>query len=424
MQEMAAVYTLNLQPHPHKVSIYKSKKKSKKSARRPSRESESSSPSRRMASKTRVPLHVASSLLVSGTSLSDSADSVGSIDRIPPTKFIVPIKPQRGQSCNLILLDRLVHFFGRPKLRTKSSRFGKRWFTKTVPSESFGCAVDKRGRFRFFGPGRAILPRNYRWVFDPETENPMDRVETHLAGEASILYLTGHQLALVQDEYLNLWPLSQGVWLVVTPARVLSVMLEPNESCSPAPSFGEPHGYSTSIRRSSDNSTCAMLLSVPLQSVAVVQDDLDIVILQPGLRVLSKPNQNLIRFVSLQLQTLIIPLQITLSNDWSLRFEFFLEWRVTDVQQLLLKNCILANPAKLFTSILTKLLTRHILEEIDSWVKSLDEIYHVDNRSFIASFEDKVEKELSHWCDEVGICLTNMTWGAICPVHQRDGEAN
>lgn len=402
------VYSLNLQPHPHKASIHKSSRKNKSLSSTKNSDSKASSKSISLQQT----LENSSQIQLSG---SENIEDVGIVDQIPTTKFIYPIQPKNNRPSNIELLERLSRFFQQPA--QKAGRIKQRWTRRTIPSSGIGCALDKRGQLLFYGPGLTGLPSGAKWLLDPEQTNPLDQVHTNLNNEVDIVCLTGHQLALIQDEYLKLWPLTKGTWLIVSPAKLVSLVFDPAQVCAPVSSFGEPHGYSSFVRRTSDNTTCATMLSIPNNTVAVIRDSRGVAALSTGLKVLTKPDQHLLRFVSLTLQRSTLPFVIQLSNNCSLQFELFLEWRVSDLEDLI-ANCISANTNKLFTAVLTKLILNEIVHQADIWLVACEanRLHHIETKEMIQQLHDSIETEFSHWLLQMGITCQSMTWSTLRPI--------
>jgi len=344
----------------------------------------------------------------------DSKESiVAELNKTPNSKFIVHVKPQSGKYTNLVLLRKLEHFFG--KTYWIGQRSALRHKSIVIPAAGLGFAVHKKtGKLNVVSPGRVRLPLGYRWIMDPELDSPFDRIETKLGEHASILCLCGHQLSLIQDEQLNVWPVTQGIWLVVRPAIVLSIAVDPIEMCTPATSFGEPHGYSTYLRREQDNIACANLLYVPYKTVAIVRADAKLNVIESGMAVITKPDVEFVEFISLSKQNSHLEINVNLSSETRLAVDLQMDWQVTDPLTVV-ANIGVGNPNRYLKNVLSTIVLKAISVAPSFWItaehsRSLYEYRYLEK---IQEFCSEIDNQFAAALERVGLQLVSIAWSPL-----------
>jgi len=246
-------------------------------------------------------------------------DTFGLPDRVPSKcREIVPVDTTQAENAVDLLLEVLEHRRPDSIGALAPSRWGK-----LVRRGNIGCALRPSGEPVFLpGGARYRLPLRWRWVLDPETDNLLDRVRTDIGEDVTLLNLNGTQVIIAEDGRARRWALSNGLWLLFAPARIVATLPELELDAS------EPRV--TELRRK-EGTRLGQVLQIPPLFVAMVQHNATLLALPAGLRVLlDLRTSQLLQFLPLKPQFLELAIPVRMADKSRVVFTLTLEWSVTE----------------------------------------------------------------------------------------------
>lgn len=240
---------------------------------------------------------------------------------------------QQHTSATTLILDLLEEH----RSGCTSCKHQNRLLGKYIPNTSFGCVL-KSGKPIFLRPSsRYLLPPTWKWVLDPETESPFDRVRTD-CGDITFLNLSGNEVAIVEDPQLHRWALNTGFWIVFGPARVIAMTNDIETELQKFPEDGLARGYVGKLERQEDRKKLGQIVRVLHQHVVVCEHRGETLIIPgPSLRVFLNSKTTIVQFLPLTVQHLSTdpPVQTSMINNLTLSVKLDVQWEVQDVQKFI-----------------------------------------------------------------------------------------